>query len=54
MVQAQTHPDILRESTIITIGLALLVAGPGSVVALALVWLAARCSRADGRATSAA
>jgi hypothetical protein len=37
MVQAQTNPRILRDSTIIAIGLTLLVAGPRGVMALALV-----------------
>jgi adenosylcobinamide-GDP ribazoletransferase len=40
--QTQTHPGIMRDSTIIAIGLTLLVAGPRGVLALALVWLAAR------------
>lgn len=42
MIQAQANPSILRDTTITTIGLALFVAGSRGVVALILVWLAAR------------
>jgi adenosylcobinamide-GDP ribazoletransferase len=42
MMQTQTHPGIIRDSTIIAIGLVLLVAGARGVLVLALVWLAAR------------
>jgi len=42
MLQAQTNSRILRDSTIIALGLALLVASLRGVLALVLVWLAAR------------
>ena len=42
MIQAQTNPRIMRDATIIAIGLALFIAGSHGVVALALVWLVAR------------
>jgi adenosylcobinamide-GDP ribazoletransferase len=41
MIQVHTNPRILRDTTIIAIGLALL-AGSRGVVALALVWLVSR------------